>query len=249
VLHFNSAGNNDEKDPPRSKFKQLILVASTDENDRKSSFSNYGKGVPISAPGENILSTMPHNQYDTLSGTSMATPNAAGSAALIWSLHPSWNRDQVAAQLIGTADNIDKKNPAYKGMLGSGRINNLRALTEQVAPAKVTDVFVSPFEITGSQSKTVTITIRFDKLLDPNVVNQGGHWEIKSLSDFSNISANMKEPWVIGSLLLELIIPEMNPGKYQLVLKDSLKDPFGQSLDGKGEGKAGSNFVYEFEVA
>lgn len=237
VLHFNSAGNNDEKDPPRQAFEEVILVASTNEQDIRSDFSNYGSRVQISAPGEDILSTTPGNNYQLMSGTSMATPNAAASAALIWSAHPGWNRDQVAAQLIGTADNIDSKNPNYKGMLGSGRINNYRALTEKLPPAKITEV-----EVTSSG-----LAVHFDKLLDPNVVNKGNHWEIKSLNDGSIIPASLEQPWLIGSTTLKLAIANLSPGKYQLTIKDSLKDPFGQALDGDANGAAGGNYVYVFE--
>lgn len=251
VLHFNSAGNNGQKNPPRAAFDQLVLVVSTNEKDQKSSFSNYGDKVQISAPGEDILSTVPNNKYDTMSGTSMATPNAAGSAALIWSAHPAWNRDQVAAQLIGTADNIDDINPEYKGLLGSGRINNYRALTEEVKPVKVTYASVgNQTAIPGSNAKSVVLSVHFDKLLDPAVVNSGKHWVLKSLDKNGTIvPTEMKHKWFTGSMLLELVVPEIKPGKYQLTVKDSLKDPFGQSLDGKATGKAGGNYTFKFTIA
>lgn len=242
VLHFNSAGNNKQKNPARQVFEELILVASTNSRDVKSGFSNYGERIQISAPGENILSTVPYNQYDVKSGTSMATPNAAGSAALIWAAHPSWNRDQVAAQLIGTADNIDEKNPNYKGMLGTGRINNYRALTQMIAPVKVMDVTVA------TESNSTKIAIRFDKLLSPDVVNAKKHWQVISLEDSSIISATMKHRWFIGSKVLELVLPKLNPGKYQLTVKDTLQDPFGQPLDGKGSGTPGGDYVKIFDI-
>ena len=249
VLHFNSAGNNYQQDPPRDAFNELILVASTNSKDLKSDFSNYGRKVQISAPGEDIYSTVPGNQYEYMSGTSMATPNAAGSAALVWSAHPAWNADQVAAQLIGTADNIDDKNPQYKNMLGSGRINNYRALTEKLAPPKVTEILVSSSVASDDGKKrTVSLSVHFDKLLNPSVVNKGEHWEIKSLSDASVIPATLKQTWMTGTMLMEFNLPKMAPGKYQLTLKDSLQDPFGQALDGKGTGSAGSDYVHDFEV-
>lgn len=244
VLHFNSAGNNNRKDPPRAAFEELILVASTNDHDLKSSYSNYGRKIHISAPGEKILSTVPTNRYTLMSGTSMAAPNAAGSAALIWAAHPAWNRDQVAAQLVGTADNIDDKNPKYVGLLGSGRVNNYRALTEQLVPTKVMDV-----KVTSSATKESSeIAVRFDKLLNPDVVNNGEHWEIISLADSSIIPATVKHRWFIGSRVLELSTPKLKPGKYQLTVKDSLQDPFGQALDGKATGTAGGNYVEVFEI-
>ena len=144
VLHFNSAGNGNELNPARQAFQQLVLVASTTSSDARSSFSNYGYGVDVAAPGSSIFSTLPNDTYGTKSGTSMAAPNAAGVAALIWSANPSWTRDQVAAQLMATADNIDALNPGYEGLLGSGRVNSYRAVTETLAPPLIEDILGLP---------------------------------------------------------------------------------------------------------
>ncbi len=67
-------------------------------------FSNYGKkSVDFFAPGVDILSTTPDNSYDTFSGTSMASPTAAGVAALILSYEPSLNGSEVKSLMIDTS--------------------------------------------------------------------------------------------------------------------------------------------------
>ena len=75
VLHFNSAGNNNQLNPARGQFDQTLYIVSTNGLDRKSSFSNYGYMMDLAAPGENIQSTTPNNGYGSLSGTSISTPS------------------------------------------------------------------------------------------------------------------------------------------------------------------------------
>jgi subtilisin family serine protease len=100
-------------------------VAATDFRDVKASFSNYGRDrVDISAPGVNILSTMPGGAYGTMSGTSMASPAACGIMALIRAYRPQFPISRIQAALIEFADNIDRQNPVYVGLLGSGRVNS-----------------------------------------------------------------------------------------------------------------------------
>ena len=60
------------------------------------SFSNYGtKNVDIFAPGVKIYATTPNQTYEYLQGTSMASPNVAGVAALIRSYYPKLSAAQV----------------------------------------------------------------------------------------------------------------------------------------------------------
>jgi subtilisin family serine protease len=60
-----------------------MAVASTDINDVRSSFSNYGEWVDIAAPGSNIYSTWTGSGYNSISGTSMACPHVSGVASAI----------------------------------------------------------------------------------------------------------------------------------------------------------------------
>lgn len=111
-------------------YNNVIAVASTDANDAKSSFSNYGTWIDISAPGRGMYSTSGsgNNVYGTASGTSLATPLVAGLAALILSNEANLSPAQVKTRLQQTSDNITALNPTYTGQLGAGRINAARAL-------------------------------------------------------------------------------------------------------------------------
>ncbi|CAM5381172.1 Peptidase S8 OS=Streptomyces fumanus OX=67302 GN=GCM10018772_64460 PE=3 SV=1 [Streptomyces fumanus] len=97
----------------------VVTVSATGVKKEKSYYSSYGKGVvDVAAPGGDrryqlpdtpskdgrILSTMPNNQYAFLQGTSMASPHAAGVAALLKSEHPGASPARLRALLKAQAD-------------------------------------------------------------------------------------------------------------------------------------------------
>ncbi len=84
-----------------------VGVAATDSADLPASFSNYGNpDVFVSAPGVNVLSTLPGNAYGGMSGTSMAAPYVTALAALIRSLHPEATVAQVREILALSSDKV-----------------------------------------------------------------------------------------------------------------------------------------------
>jgi len=111
----------------------VMAVGSSDKNDNRSSFSQYGKWHSVIAPGSGILSTfpthssgMPGTNYGSISGTSMATPFVAGLAALVRSQYPQLKQLEVKKHIEATAD--DKGDPGFDDKFGHGRINVGKAL-------------------------------------------------------------------------------------------------------------------------
>ncbi len=130
-LIITAAGNSNNSNPVYpAAYKGVLAVANVQSTDVKNPFSSFGDYVGISAPGTNIISTVYHNQYGSMTGTSMAAALVASAAALVTSYLPRLTMQQVAQQLRVTADNIDNKNPDYKGQLGKGRLNIYQALTQ-----------------------------------------------------------------------------------------------------------------------
>lgn len=247
VLVFNSAGNSGRLNPARSVFEDIVLVASTDTAaasvDKRSSFSNYGVGVDIASPGKDIIATLPDGKTGPLSGTSMASPGAMGLHALVQSAHPEWNREQRWAQIFGTADNIDAKNPTEAGLFGGGRINAGRALTETVAPPTI-----SVKESKNPAGGTTKLTVRFEKVLSGASANNENAWQVLNDKGEVVMKGAQKEIRLLTNQF-DINVGSLPAGNYEFVASaDILKDPFGQALDGDRDGKAGGNFSQKFAV-
>lgn len=169
-----AAGNNSSNATfYPAAFNYVLSIAATNSvNDIKASFSNYGNYIDVCAPGNGIYSTYYNNTYSSQSGTSMASPIAAGCAALVKSQFPGYNALQVGEKLRITADNIYNvgNNSTFlptRG-LGTGRVNLYHALT-QSSPS----VRMNPINIVDNNDNifvigdTLRITGDFTNYLDP----------------------------------------------------------------------------------
>lgn len=134
VLIFASAGNEGTFVPRYpAAYPGVLAVAALNRSDRMPTWSNHGTWIALAAPGGDVWSTMSNNayheeDYSCWSGTSMATPNAAAVAALIWGYDRCLSGDNVRNLLLQSCDNVDSLNPEDMGMLGAGRPNAGRAL-------------------------------------------------------------------------------------------------------------------------
>ncbi|MDM7922861.1 MAG: S8 family serine peptidase [Pyrinomonadaceae bacterium] len=124
----NSSTDNDKRPhfPSNYDLPNVISVASLDNSDVLSSFSNFGaKTVHVAAPGRNIVSTWLKDSYREASGTSMATPHVAGIAALVIASEPDITVEKLRERIIKSVDNIDLLNGR---VVSAGRINAAKAL-------------------------------------------------------------------------------------------------------------------------
>ncbi|MEV5961100.1 S8 family serine peptidase [Kribbella sp. NPDC051952] len=90
-----------------TELPNVVVVASVGTTSTKSGFSNFGDGkISLAAPGEDVYSTVPGGGYKLLEGTSMASPHVAGVAALLRSVDPKLNPEQVRARLAQQANDL-----------------------------------------------------------------------------------------------------------------------------------------------
>lgn len=122
-----AAAGNDSIDKigyPASSSR-VMAIGATNVSGNRAYFSNYGDGLDIVAPGQDILNTYTTPEYDSLSGTSMASPMVAGVAGLALS-----HRGMTQPQLWWLLKNAtDSSTPGiFDNQLGYGRINAYSAL-------------------------------------------------------------------------------------------------------------------------
>ena len=108
-----------------------ITVGSTDSQDRRSTFSNWGPQNDMVAPGTSIATLSTGGALSIWSGTSFAAPQVAGVAALLCSVRPELTHDQVAKLLYaGADDRVGDTNDVagYDQQYGWGRLNSFNSL-------------------------------------------------------------------------------------------------------------------------
>ena len=128
TLVIAAAGNNGPQSPPLypGADPSVMAVTATDKNDRLFEGANQGKYVTIAAPGVDILVPAPGGGLQFTTGTSVATANVSGVAALLLAHKPSLKPEEIRTILVTTAQHLGAKgiNPQF----GAGLVNPLKAL-------------------------------------------------------------------------------------------------------------------------
>jgi len=169
-----AAGNStlDQAFYPAAFVYCLSVAACNASSDIIATFSNWNYSVDITSPGVSIYNTAWSNSYQSMSGTSMASPITAGGVALVLSKWPTYTGLQAAQRLINTSDSASlysANNTTYANKLGKGRTNLYRALTDPASPSVVfTNSLISDHnDMAFTQGDTLFISGDFINYLSP----------------------------------------------------------------------------------
>jgi subtilisin family serine protease/putative cell wall-binding protein len=139
----NDGASSDDPDarifPAAFGLPNELSVGALDASGQLASFSNYGNGVDLAAPGDAILSTLPGG-YGWGGGTSMAAPFVSATAALMLSLAPTLSPEEVVARIEASVTRL----PGLSGKVRSGGMLDAGAamcsLAARVAPERLQGV-------------------------------------------------------------------------------------------------------------
>ena len=128
ILVIAAAGNEGPKSPPLypGADRSVMAVTATDEHDRLFNGANQGKYVTVAAPGVDILVPAPDGEVQFTTGTSVATANVSGVAALLLPTNHRSSPEEIRAILVRTARHLGPEgiNPQF----GAGLVDPLKAL-------------------------------------------------------------------------------------------------------------------------
>jgi serine protease len=198
-----------------ASYEHVLAVSGTDFSDGRAGFATYGYRIDLSAPADIIWTSKGRGadtDYGYESGTSLASPQVAGAAALVRSRFPQLRADQVAAQLRQSADTAIYSlpaNAAYRGKLGRGRLNMARAVAAlNYQEARVVTSTLAPARPAGyapGESVQLAITVRnllqpvmglmaTVTSLSPYLTVQQGSFEVGNLNALAQ-STNTSQPF------------------------------------------------------
>ena len=137
-----------------ARHPEAIAVSATDEDDELASFSSTGPEVELAAPGVDVLSSIPRDDYAEFSGTSMSAPHVSGGAASVIASGTT-DREAVRDTLKDNADDIGLDDNEQ----GAGRLNVAQAVDAEDDENGVEDPSLSvvTHEATSVDTSSATI--------------------------------------------------------------------------------------------
>ncbi|HET8659779.1 MAG TPA: S8 family serine peptidase, partial [Micromonosporaceae bacterium] len=192
VTYAIAAGNSnaDACNFSPARVGTAITLGATDSSDNRASFSNWGTCLDLFAPGVSIVSAWYTSDTATssLSGTSMASPHAAGVAALVASANPTFTPQQVRDQIVADSTPNVVVNP------GTGSPNRLLFVNNGIAPSPCTGTNGTNFSIPDYPGSAINSPITISNCN-------------RNASSTSQVEVHIIHPYR-GDLVIRLVAPD-----------------------------------------
>lgn len=123
-----AAGNGGPTAPPSypAALKPVIAVTAVDLANEHYPASNVGSYIDLAAPGVDVVSALPSDEFNFFSGTSMAAAHVSGTIALLLQIRPELNVKRITALLVKQAEDLGPSGPDRQ--YGAGLLNACRTL-------------------------------------------------------------------------------------------------------------------------
>lgn len=174
-----------------------IVVADITSDGTLSSTSNYGGPTAIAAPGTDIISTLPYDDYNYMSGTSMAAPFVTSICGLVWAQNENLTPEEVKAYVTNPA-NVTPLDSLQSTTLSGGLLNAYKAIVcpnlnnEIRSVQSINDPFSGNIKETISYYKSIApINTKTDEVIvkfNDSVIIDEWVEKLNRLHDFNNIS-------------------------------------------------------------
>lgn len=155
VLVVASAGNDGVSTPNYpAAYDSVVGVASVNSSQERSTWSQYGKSVFVTGPGENVTSTYNESatSYKTASGTSFSSPEVAALAAMCRSVYPDMTQDVFKEFLIETSTDLGTK--GFDDYYGYGLVN-FEAMAQAVLASQTLPWYSLSFNVTDTAGASI----------------------------------------------------------------------------------------------
>jgi flagellar hook assembly protein FlgD len=214
VVVIAAAGNEntDEYIYPAA-YEEVIGVSAVDKDDSITLFSNFGDYISLSAPGEDIYSTLPYNRFGFMDGTSMAAPVVSGVTALVLSKNPYLSVPQVWDILFRSA--VDLGSRGWDEFYGYGRVDANRALEYTPIPMKDPVVSNKNFVMNGNNSITMAVNVAGSMTGSVYIIDEKGK-RVRMLIDNKIPSRGKFSTYWDGKMDNGQYVPS---GKYKIVFR------------------------------
>ncbi|MHC1684068.1 MAG: S8 family serine peptidase [Clostridiaceae bacterium] len=210
-----------------ASYNNVISVGATDQYNNKTSFSNYNDKVSLTAPGLDILTTIPNGEYGFASGTSFSAPIVSATAAIMKSVRPDLTPQTIKTLLQNNT--IDLGSLGRDNYFGYGKVDAYKVINSALSPQSI-KIQPSNISININETSTLTATVSPDNSIDKSIIWSSSNNNIATVSDNGTVkgvssgSATITAKTKLGNLISTASVYVMNPSvvsvKYQSYIQN-----------------------------